>query len=119
MRNCSLEGYAGSVFCGLWCVEFVSVRQAITINDRRTGIYIGRAQHATLCLSASRRPVRCHDRLTSHLRSPSPCRTAPHPPADPHTLDDILITGPCHFTAAPSDLQGTVQRRVLNVLARS
>jgi hypothetical protein len=33
------------------------------------------------------------------------------------TVDDILAIVPCHLVAAPGDLQATLQRRVVDVLA--
>ena len=60
------------------------------------------------------------DAITSHLLF-----VLRHPAAPPpirlqaaRTLDDILAIVPRHLAAAPSDLQGTVQRRVLDVLAQ-
>ena len=59
------------------------------------------------------------DAVTSHLF------VLRHPAALPsirlqvaRTLDDILAIVPRHLAAAPSDLQATVQRRVLDVLAQ-
>jgi len=59
------------------------------------------------------------DATTSHLLF-----VFRHPAAPPlirlqvtRTLNDILAIVPRHLIAAPSDLQATVQRRVLDVLA--
>jgi hypothetical protein len=59
--------------------------------------------------------------FTPYLRSPSPRSAAAHPPTSgPHStrLDDILTIVPRHLMAAPSYLQATVQRRVLDVLVQ-
>ena len=60
------------------------------------------------------------DAITSHLlfilrhpATPPPIRLQAA-----RTLDDILAIVPRHLAAAPSDLQATVQRRVLDVLAQ-
>jgi hypothetical protein len=60
------------------------------------------------------------DAITSHLLF-----VLRHPATPPsirlqaaRTLDDILAIVPRHLAAAPSDLQATVQRHVLDVLAQ-
>jgi hypothetical protein len=52
------------------------------------------------------------------LRSPSPAAPPPIRPQAARTLDDIPATVPRHLAVAPSYLQATVQRRVLDVLAQ-
>ena len=60
------------------------------------------------------------DAITSHLLFVLRHPAAPQPIRlqAAHTLDDILAIVPRHLAAAPSDLQATVQRRVLDVLAQ-
>jgi len=60
------------------------------------------------------------DTITSHLifvlrhpAAPQPIRLQAA-----RTLDDVLVIIPRHLSAAPSDLQAAVQRRVLDVLAQ-
>ena len=74
-----------------------------------------RTQRSTTCPSVSGRRVG-HHHFTSYI-------FVPRHPAAPHpirlqaarTLDDILVIIPRHLSAAPSDLQAAVQRRVLDV----
>ena len=60
------------------------------------------------------------DAITSHLLFVLRHPAAPQPIRlqAARTLDDILAIVPRHLAAAPSDLQATVQRRVLDVLAQ-
>ena len=60
------------------------------------------------------------DAITSHLLFVLGLPAAPVPIRlqAACTLDDILPIAPCHLISALSDLQATVQRRVLDILAQ-
>lgn len=93
-------------------------------NGQRSGDFgiarLGGVASLNIQRLVHRSPDVAWDTITSHLifvlrhpAAPQPIRLQAA-----RTLDDILVIIPRHLTAAPSDLQAAVQRRVLDVLAQ-
>ena len=115
----------GSIFRRRWCVmsTCLYLSQLRELSEQRSGDF-GIARLGGVAVLDIQRLV-CQpsdvawDAITSH-----PFFVLLHPSTLPfihlqsaHALGDILVIVPHHLMAAPSDLQATVQRRVLDVLA--
>ena len=94
------------------------------MNGQRSGDFgiarLGGVAALNIQRLVRRSPDVAWDTITSHLifvlrhpAAPQPIRLQAA-----RTLDDILVIIPRHLSAAPSDLQAAVQRRVLDVLAQ-
>jgi len=100
--------YAGSVFHGPWCVEYVSVFQGkhIQLTERTDEQWPRSTSNAFV--------YRLHDVLWGAMITSPHIFVLRHHAAPQHillqtshTLDDILVIGLRHLIAALSDLQGT------------
>jgi hypothetical protein len=119
-------GLVGSIFRGRWCVTstclcLLQLRERI---EQQSGDFNIARLGGVAAINIQRLLYRpsdvVRDAITSHLF------VLRHPAAPPpirlqaaRTLNDILATVPRYLMAAPSYLQATVQRRVLDVLAHS
>lgn len=116
----------GSIFRGRWCVASLCFRlpQLRERNEQRSGDFGIARLGGVAALNIQRLVYRpadvAWDAITSHLLFVLRHPAAPQPIRlqAARTLNDILAIVPRHLAAAPSDLQATVQRRVLDVLAQ-
>ena len=94
------------------------------MNDQRSGDFaiarLGRVATLNIQRLVHRSPDVAWDTITLHLIFVLHHPAAPQPIClqAARTLDDILIIIPRHLSAAPSNLQAVIQRRVLDVLVQ-